>query len=158
LDDNGKTAYKGIDFKSVNYIEFIPILIAGVKELDEVNKDLQVQIDELKKQMEQLNAENNLKVTYLGSMELNTETGILYQNEPNPFDNTTVIRFYVPEGTSNAKIIYMDVSGKYIDATEVSESGMGLINVEGAKLGKGVYTYSLEIDGKICDTKRMIRN
>jgi trimeric autotransporter adhesin len=83
---------------------------------------------------------------------------ILYQNEPNPFGENTIIRYYIPSGTEgHAYIVFYDLYGKEINKVVLTERGFGKINADTQKLSGGVYTYSLMINGIIKDAKKMIK-
>jgi len=40
----------------------------------------------------------------------------------------------------------------------VLQSGYGLLNIDTQELPTGIYSYSLVVDGKVIDNKKMIRN
>ncbi|NTW34297.1 MAG: hypothetical protein HGB12_17040 [Bacteroidetes bacterium] len=83
---------------------------------------------------------------------------ILYQNEPNPFDESTVIRYFIPENiTSSAYIVFTDFYGREIKKVEINERGFGKINVDAQNLTIGIYSYSLMVDGNVIDTKKMVK-
>jgi hypothetical protein len=87
-----------------------------------------------------------------------TNNIILYQNEPNPFDESTVIRYFIPETvTASAYIVFCDFYGKEIKKVEIKDKGFGNINADTQNLTGGIYTYSLMIDGVVMDTKKMVK-
>jgi hypothetical protein len=53
---------------------------------------------------------------------------MLYQNEPNPFKSTTVIKFYTPEAGS-AKVTILDITGKQL-VTRTVEAVKGINRIE----------------------------
>ncbi|MEM9547967.1 MAG: T9SS type A sorting domain-containing protein, partial [Bacteroidota bacterium] len=83
-------------------------------------------------------------------------TSELYQNEPNPFTETTVIGFNLAEA-GTATITIMDVTGKLIVKREIEgEKGYNAFNVNEGDLGtSGVFYYTLE-SGDFTATKKMI--
>ncbi len=40
---------------------------------------------------------------------------------------------------------------------DITASGNGMIKVYAANLSSGIYTYSLVVDGKVVETKKMMR-
>ncbi len=48
------------------------------------------------------------------------------------------------------------MTGKQIDKQTISERGNVSLMLNNEKLNSGMYLYSLIVDGKIIDTKRMI--
>ena len=79
----------------------------------------------------------------------------LYQNNPNPFKEQTVIRFKLADNVQEAAICIFDMTGKTIKKLPIS-SGMESVSVGGYELGEGMFLYSLVVNGKEIDTKRMI--
>jgi flagellar hook assembly protein FlgD len=67
-------------------------------------------------------------------------------NYPNPFTNTTTIRYQLPfNGTVSVQVI--DLSGKVV-ATLVSgqkQAGMHTIDFNGKNVSKGVYYYRMTV-------------
>jgi len=82
---------------------------------------------------------------------------VLYQNEPNPFQESTVIRFNLPE-TSNATLTVMDAAGKLLKRVDGEfNKGENTISLERRDLGTsaGVLYYQLETPNHT-STKKMI--
>ncbi|HMG16710.1 MAG TPA: HYR domain-containing protein, partial [Saprospiraceae bacterium] len=83
-------------------------------------------------------------------------TAVLYQNEPNPFENTTVIRFFVPEN-QEANLRVYSLEGKVIkEIKEVFSKGEHQVRIgKEAFISSGIYYYQLKTDNFI-DTKKMM--
>ncbi|MCI0450650.1 MAG: T9SS type A sorting domain-containing protein [Chlorobi bacterium] len=81
----------------------------------------------------------------------------LFQNFPNPFNPETNIKYQIVKG-KYVKLIVFDVTGKEIAVLVNEEQRAGTYqaawNAEG--VSSGIYFYSLIIDGKLIDTKKMI--
>ena len=86
---------------------------------------------------------------------LNDEESILTQNSPNPFNEQTVITYFIPENTGNAEIQFFNENGSLIKSVAI-EKGEGSITVHATNLRKGTYTYSLVADGRVIESKKMI--
>ena len=80
----------------------------------------------------------------------------LEQNIPNPFDQTTIINYTLPEQFSSAKIIITDKTGKILKEVNVSGSGKGSLKLDASMLSNGVYNYTLYVDRKLIAAKQMI--
>lgn len=86
------------------------------------------------------------------------ENYILKQNYPNPFNPTTTIEFGLKKAGAVSLKIY-DITGRLIDVILNAmhfNAGFMKITYDGSKLSSGVYLYSLEIDNRIIDTKKMV--
>lgn len=81
---------------------------------------------------------------------------ILYQNAPNPFKDNTVIKYELPTEFATAFIMLFNMNGAYITQYEISGVGEGELTIEGETLEAGMYLYSLIVDEKEVDTKRLI--
>jgi len=131
--------------RAINYIELIPILVQSINELS-------ARIEN----MENTDVAMSRPSADVAAVESATAQKIqLYQNTPNPFSERTTIRFTLPDDTQNAYIYIFDMQGKMqkqipIDAT------MQSITLNGYELSAGMYIYSLVVNGKEMDTKRMI--
>ncbi len=84
------------------------------------------------------------------------ETTALYQNEPNPFDEITVIGFDLGE-RAGATLTVFDVTGKVILKKNIDGvKGYNTVNLAAKQLGtSGVLYYTLE-SGDFTATKKMI--
>ena len=80
----------------------------------------------------------------------------LFQNTPNPFSDNTVIKYVIPQDAQNANLLIYDINGKQIEQFVLTQKGMGSIVLEGSHLEAGMYLYSLIVDSKVIDVKRMI--
>ncbi len=99
-----------------------------------------------------VNNQTNVELT-------NAQSVILDQNVPNPFAEQTTVTYNLLEGTKRAQMLFYNSNGQMINSVELSTtSGKGQLNVFANDLTNGVYTYTLVVDGKIIDTKRMVKN
>lgn len=82
---------------------------------------------------------------------------VLEQNVPNPFAEQTSITYNLPDNTTKAQMLFYNAQGKLIQSTELSQKGKGILNVFASDLSNGIYTYTLVVDGKIIETKKMVK-
>lgn len=80
---------------------------------------------------------------------------VLYQNMPNPFSQTTQIKFNLPE-TSNVSITMYNVLGKVVKEVVSGTMGAGehTVNVSAQDLASGTYFYKFETEN-YTETKYM---
>ncbi|MBL1179974.1 MAG: T9SS type A sorting domain-containing protein [Bacteroidetes bacterium] len=86
----------------------------------------------------------------------NGDAIVLEQNVPNPFAENTSINYYIPKNNNYAQLIFTDMHGRIIKTVDIKQSGKGQLKVYAANLSQGVYQYSIVVDGKIIDTKKML--
>ena len=77
----------------------------------------------------------------------------LEQNQPNPFNRSTIIRYKIPEG-ANAQIMIYDASGRLVKTLQATQSRQSQINA--GELNAGTYTYSLMLNGQKAASKTMV--
>ncbi len=130
-------------YLAVNYNMVVPLLTEAVK-------DLKKEVDALRKELAQLQG-TNIK----GGNDEGIPGAILYQNVPNPFNSNTEIAYELPENVKNASIDIYDMTGKTLHSTPV-KAGKNSISVIANELAPGMYLYSLQCDGKVVNTKRMV--
>ena len=92
--------------------------------------------------------------TGVGSSAL--DVPVLEQNDPNPFTQTTVVRYTLPESVKSAFLYIYDLNGTQIDQKTLQDRGKSSVTLEAGSLAPGMYLYALVTDGKVIDTKRMI--
>jgi hypothetical protein len=151
---------------ALNYAEIVVPLVKGMQEQ-------QSMIDSLKQQVAQLTkllSNNNGNING-GNTSPNSTTGInaqnielsdadvvvLNQNQPNPFAEQTVINYTIPQSANSAQILFYDINGKQIKSQNITTKGKGALNVYANDLSNGTYSYTLIVDGKVIDTKKMVK-
>ena len=131
----------------INYTEMIPLLVQSVNELRAQVVSLQGT------QTYNVRARNGSE-TGVGGNVLDVPT--LEQNDPNPFMQTTVVRYTLPESVKSAFLYIYDLNGTQIDQKMLQSRGKSSVTLEAGSLAPGMYLYALVADGKVIDTKRMI--
>lgn len=114
------------------------------------NEAMQNDIRELKARLVELTGRSN------GNTAVATDRSMLYQNTPNPFSNETVIDYYVARMNKGAYVMIYDLNGRELKRLPVHASGKGSVKVSGDSMQSGIYIYSLIVDGKEVDSKRMV--
>lgn len=87
----------------------------------------------------------------------NNNIVVLNQNVPNPFNENTVITYSIPKTFSQAQMIFTSTNGQVVKIVDIKQQGKGSLNVFARDLSSGLYTYTLIVDGKTIDTKKMVK-
>jgi len=133
---------------SLEYDALIPVLIKGMQEQQKLITALQERISQLESaQAVAAGGSDNIRANNLIS------GAVLEQNQPNPFNQSTVIRYRLPQNTSGQINIY-DNNGKLLKSFKANESGQTTINA--GELRSGIYNYTLLVNGKQVDTKKLV--
>lgn len=139
--------------KAVNYIEVIPYLVEGMKELSDRNAELEREVEAL---MAQLNGTSPSDKGAGNSLNDNMRGAELFQNVPNPFDAETKISYFLPASIRSAQMLVFDMNGRQLRSIDIAQMGEGTISINGSEFEAGMYFYSLIADGQEVETKRMI--
>jgi hypothetical protein len=84
-------------------------------------------------------------------------TVFLDQNVPNPFTESTMITYTLPQNYTKAEMIFTNNQGQLVKTISLNGKGEGRLNVMANDLSHGIYSYSLVVDGRILDSKKMIK-
>ena len=137
--------------KAINYEGMIPVLLQVVKEQ-------QIQLAQLQQQISQIAGTSGLKSANLATG-VNNPGGPqakLDQNVPNPFNRETKIGCSVPESSNSAVLYIYNMNGTQLQQYAINSKGKQTVTISGNSLEPGMYLYSLLVDDKEVDTKRMI--
>lgn len=143
-------------YYALSYAEFVVPLVKAVQELSHTVDSL-LALTNIGQRMMQNNGNQqpNIDTVHIRLALLDGAT--LGEPQPNPNTGNTQIPYYLPQNTIGAKIIFTDMLGKVM-YEKVLQCGYGLMNVDTQDLPAGIYSYSLIVEGKVMDTKKMIRN
>jgi hypothetical protein len=135
------------EVKSVNYIELIPILTKALQEQNDRIEKLEAMVTSLQQASSVAKTSNeNVKAS----------SASLAQNIPNPFSKQTSIAYSIPTGFSSAQLVITDNSGRTIQQTQITKSGNGVVHFDASQLSSGTYYYTLIIDGKTAENRKMM--
>ena len=137
---------KGQDgYLYINYQELVPVLIRSIQELKQ-------ELDNVKGSNEDVKMSRGIGTTVVSAK---AAGNVLYQNTTNPFKEQTTIRFSLADDAQNAAICIFDMTGKMLKKLPIS-SGETSVSINGWELGEGMFLYTLIVNGREIDTKRMI--
>jgi hypothetical protein len=134
-------------YYGLRYDDFVVPLVKAVQEQ-------QKQIEELKELVAKLS--NGKNTNNSNNSTINPSNTYLEQNFPNPQNGNTIIRYHLPEGTSNARVVISDMKGQVIKSIDLNSKGDGQLTLNTTGLAAGTYNYSLWIGSKEIDAKRMV--
>lgn len=174
-DTAGNVIHQAKVYKSLNYNAFISLLIKTVQEQQRTIDSLKnhnkskdsiqdARLTALENNMDNCcqhhNNGNGLGKSSANNIDVelnNADIIVLNQNTPNPFAEQTFITYNIPQNISAAQILFYDINGRNIKTVDITRKGPGQLNVYANDLTNGVYSYTLIADGKIIDTKKMVK-
>jgi len=165
-----------LDYMLINAVKEVNAKVEAVSTEGMVSREefeaLQAKNDRLEKLVEQLIAnqrqfEGDLQQCCFEHSNTNGATGLnqqstidnprLEQNQPNPFHENTTIKYYLPNGTRTASISISDLNGVQLKTFDLSGGrGAGQVLIGGGAFAAGTYVYTLTVEGKQVDSKRMV--
>lgn len=144
------------DLYGIRYAEFVTPLVQSVQELSNMNDSLKAQLSNLQSQFNELLQQVNKLKNSIVSTSINSTLPFLKQNSPNPFNNNTVISYYLPPTTKNAQLIVSSIKGQLLKSISLNSYGEGQVTIHSGELAAGSYFYTLTVDGQRIDTRQMI--
>ena len=136
---------------TLNYVSLIPILIEAIKE----------QQEQIVSITSKIGGEKSASISGLSTsvnpskFELDNEA-VLYQNAPNPFDESTFIKYSIPAIKQYAMINIYDLQGNQVKSIEVLNTGNGEVKIPASELYPGLFIYNLIVDGIEVSSRQMI--
>jgi len=153
-------------YYAVNYIALIPVIIEALKDQQKTIATLQQKLEGKE------TAGNTLKsgdasvsstssaTTATQNMYLSENATVedlkLYQNAPNPFNQRTTVKCFVPEQFQKVQLCVYNMQGVQVQCITITERGAVSIEIEARTLSAGIYSYVLLADGAASETKQMI--
>jgi len=132
-------------YYALNYTMLIPVLTEAIKEQDSMMVSQEAVIATLQTELAELRREvSDLKADRTGQ---NTQGFRLEQNAPNPFSNSTVIRYAIPAGTLGATLSVYDLTGRMLRSFNLND-GEGAVTINAGDLPDGLYIYDLQVNGR----------
>ena len=145
-----------------NEIKFL--LINAIKDqqkmIESQNLEIQKQQSHIEDLTRKVDALSTIQVDDQQAKEISLihEDGkaVLLQSRPNPNNGETFIEFNIPNEFQTARILFYSMNGTLIKEEKVINTGVQSLKLDTTRLQSGRYTYSLEIDGTLIDSKSMI--
>jgi hypothetical protein len=148
---NEKIIAEAIEYKNVNYMELIPVLISGMQEQQAIIEDQNKKIEELYNLISV--AQYN---TSTSSQNSQVKSSFVFQNQPNPASAGSRIPFIIASEVKDAVLTITDGSGRVIVRESVTQRGSGFYELDTQSFAKGSYVYSLFVDGVPVGVMQMI--
>ena len=156
--------------KAMSYTDLIAVLVEAIKEQQMQIENLSEQIAACcqgspnylpPKDLDNNDGQEEVEMGYdNSSTDENTLHGIekakLFQNTPNPFSVNTEISFDIPDNSTSAKLLIHDMQGAELKSYVIATKGNGQVIIQGSELPAGMYMYTLLVNNRIVDTKKMI--
>ncbi len=158
----GRVISQSASIKVINYMGMIPVLTAAVQEQQTQIAAKDAELAAVKSQLSALEnrlaaLENTLNNTSDAErLSKNSSGASLEQNAPNPFNQSTTIRYTLPDNTKNARLVVSSGSGVVVAEYLLKGKGNGQVTLNANEFTAGNYTYSLIIDGSIVATKALM--
>ena len=137
---------------AISYSSIIPILIEAIKEQQD-------QIDELRKtiSLSEGQGRNHQEEESLKKYDTpHSNNSALFQNNPNPFNESTTINFYIDNNSRTASVNIYSIDGHLVKSFAIHRTGDGKVKIDAGELVSGIYVYTLIVDGVLIDSKQMI--
>ncbi len=158
----GQFTYQDSTGSSETYLDYDPnavtyVLVNAAKELKAENEALKASNDQLQARLGSLEQQvAQLKGLVLKDSPGNPPAARLYQNQPNPADGTTTIRYFLPGNTASALLKVFSTTGVEVYSRQLTGKGAGEVQLSGHAFAPGTYVYQLVVDGRAVDSKKLV--
>lgn len=136
----------------VNKSAYGVIAIKAIQEQQKKIETLEERIAKLEAVLDKAIGKKNNSLPAINKSVAQESNTALEQNSPNPFSQSTAIRYHIPHG-AKAQIHIYDINGAFIKSVE-GANGQGVIDASDLKPGS--YTYTLSVNSNVIDSKKMI--
>lgn len=134
-------------------IDITSTTLVASEEID----NLKTQVADLTTLVESLLAEKKATSLQISQHNLSlSETSLLKQNRPNPFEQHTIIPYFIPSTTQRAAIQVTALDGTIIYEVNIQEKGAGQLALQARDFPTGNYYYTLLLDGEVVSSKKMV--
>jgi len=148
-----------IKYMLINAVKEQQDIIETQQNIVETQKEeiaaLREEMSEIKEMMQAILNDQNTDITRQ-NIQLDGRGAYLEQNQPNPFNTNTLIKYHVPTDATNVLVNIFNEKGQLIHSESIAQMGTGQIQVKAGTIPAGIYSYSLIVNGNITDTKRMV--
>ncbi len=141
-------------YKTVNYTGLTVVAIKALQEQEERIAALNQKVEKIESLEREIADLKQLILSLRNNGSI--ASGYLEQNSPNPVNTNSVINYFVPSSSKNARLILTDAEGKQLKQFNLTSFGKGQLTLNRSSLPAGTYTYSLYVDGKLADSKRLV--
>jgi len=160
--DGKKVTRTEQEYLSINASSLKWIIVDAIQEQQQIidsQKDeikaLQAEIVEMKAIVQAVLNNQNTD-TNRQNIQLDGRGAYLEQNQPNPFNHNTSIKYNIPIDATDAVVNIFGTNGQLIHSESITNTGKGELQIKAGTIAAGTYNYSLIINGNIVDTKRMV--
>jgi hypothetical protein len=136
------------DLYGLRYAEFTVPLIKAVQELSKQNEAMKKELTELKALVKKSQASSVINPSESGQSQL-------FQNAPNPFNQSTTIKYSIEPTAKNATLTILSITGEKIREYNLTGKTQDEVLINAGELAAGTYIYSLIVDGSVIDTKKI---
>lgn len=149
------------EFLGINASSLKWIMVNAMKDQQKVIEQQEEDIADLKKELQDIkellssNTNDNSTSEASQTVVLSSQSE-LFQNQPNPFHETTVIKYTLPRDAKSAIMQITDMNGRALKTIQLENLPNGEVVIKAKELQAGTYSYSLIVDGAIINTKQMI--
>jgi hypothetical protein len=157
----GELISQAASIKVVNYMGMVPVLTAAIQEQQSQIESRDAEIAKLNSKLSSLESkiaaiESAMNNGSSAERISNSTDAALDQNAPNPFNQTTTIKYFLPENSKNARLTITSMSGAVVSDYVLKGKGNGQVTLHANEFAAGNYSYSLIIDGSVVSTKSLV--
>jgi hypothetical protein len=144
------------DIYGIEYDKVVPLLVEAIKEQQQQIETLKALLTAQEADLIGLKSNVQKSATIDNTVPVQGDGSALYQNTPNPFNQSTEIKYHLAEGIADAFITVCNLNGTLLNTIKLEQTGNGSISIARGTLKPGIYLYTLVANGQMVDTKKMM--
>jgi hypothetical protein len=144
------------DNYGIIYTNLIPVLTQAIKEQQQQIETLKALLTAQEADLIGLKSNGQKSVTIDNTGSEQSDGSAIYQNTPNPFNQSTEIKYYLAADVVNALISVCNLNGTQLKSIPINQTGEGSVTIDRETLQPGIYLYALVANGELVDTKKMM--
>lgn len=168
--------FSGIDKPSredglygLRYATFVVPLVKAVQEQQEQIANQKQQLEEQDKKLDELSSEleqvkallaqliDNRNLSESGTTRQLKAPPILFQNIPNPVHHSTRVEVYFPEEVEgDVRVLLSNQNGQVLLTNRISGNGKQVVEFDLQSFPRGIYQYSLVVNGQTLACKQLV--
>ena len=116
---------------------------------------LQNKVDSLEDELDACCSQSTY-IEQVGTSTEDEDNPLLFQNEPNPFNDFTTVKYYLPNTVNTASLKIFASNGQLVKELRLDGTGHGSVIIPISMVENGTYLYTLFVDGVTVASKSMI--
>jgi len=144
-DEKNRKVAEAIDYLGLNYTEFIPVIIEGMQEQQEIIKKQSELISQLEKRLQALEKNNLVNIGSASNTDavFQPRAADILSIAPNPVVGNATVAYFIPENINQAFLQLKNSTGETVSQSLITQKGKAKMSLNTSSLSAGTYFLTL---------------